>query len=96
MHEMIPGLTAAEADLLERYVRILKPLARLKPARTASTDHGCLVGAQALVSEARRSTPPSRPCSPAVRTRCSTTCSREPCDTCKPTDRHLARLHLLE
>ncbi len=53
MHEASPGLTAAEADLLEHYVRILELLARLNPARTASTVHGCLVGAQALVSEAK-------------------------------------------
>lgn len=53
MSEPLPALTAAEADLIEHYVRTLELLARVNPARTASTVHGCLVAAQALVSEAR-------------------------------------------
>jgi len=52
--EPLPSLTDAEADLAERYVRILELLARLNPARTASTVHGCLMAAQALISEAKQ------------------------------------------
>lgn len=53
MAEPLPSLTAAEADLLDHYVRMLELLARVNPAGTASTVHGCLVAAQALISEAR-------------------------------------------
>ena len=52
MNERLPGLTAAEADLLAHYVRILELLARVNPARTASTVLGCRASAQALVAEA--------------------------------------------
>ncbi|MEX5270697.1 hypothetical protein [Kocuria sabuli] len=53
MEERLPGLTAAEADLLEHYARILELLARMNPARPASTVHGCPNTSQALISEAR-------------------------------------------
>jgi hypothetical protein len=94
MHETIPGLTAAEADLLEHYVRILELLGRLNPARTASTVHGCLVG-QALVSEAR-----------ALHAALASMQSRGQDEVFHhvlsralrhlQADRHLARLHLLD
>ena len=53
MEKRLPGLTAAEADLLEHYARILELLARVNPARTASTVHGCLNASQALISESK-------------------------------------------
>ncbi len=53
MAEHLPALTEAEAEVLERYARMLELLARLNPARTASNTRGCLHAAAALVSEAR-------------------------------------------
>lgn len=53
MTEPIPYLTAAEADLVEHYVRMLQLLARVNPAATASTVQGCRLAAQALISEAK-------------------------------------------
>ena len=49
----LPALTYAEAEVLERYARVLELLARVNPARTAGTTAACLVSADALVSEAR-------------------------------------------
>ena len=53
MSKPLPALTHAEAELVDRYVRILELLARLNPARTASNTRGCLHAAAALLSEAR-------------------------------------------
>lgn len=53
MSERLPALTADEADVLDHDVRVLELLARLNPARTASTVSGGQQAAQALVSAAR-------------------------------------------
>jgi hypothetical protein len=47
----LPGLTAAEADLLHHYLAALDSLARINPARADHTI-GALHAAQALVAHA--------------------------------------------
>ncbi len=53
MAKQLPGLTEAEAEVLERYARVLELLARINPARTGSAVAGCVQSAAALAAEAK-------------------------------------------
>ena len=53
MAKRLPGLTEAEAEVLERYARALELLARINPARTGSAVAGCVQSAAALAAEAK-------------------------------------------
>jgi hypothetical protein len=49
-----PALTQAEYDLLDRYVAVLRLVARLNPGRTARGTRVCMHLAAQLAVEARR------------------------------------------